>query len=317
MILTVTLNAALDKTYRVSNFEPGGIYHVEEQHTSAGGKGINVARVAKTLGADVMTTGFLGGRVGVYVEHLLTEEGLYPRFVPIADETRLCTAIVDSVRSVETKVNEQGPVVSEEEAERFLQALSELAGKARFVALSGRLPLGVKPDFYADCIKIVKQAGAWCGLDTHGACQNATLLSLNGIVPDLLKPNAEELSEAAGEPVRAFEDALRHTQRWVEQGADCLITFGDKGALLHSRQGILIGTPPVVQYKSAVGSGDSAFGAYVWALSRNEASSEALKWAIAAGAANAAMFGAATCTAEQIRNQYEKTTVAGFRSGGI
>lgn len=317
MILTVTLNAALDKTYRVSNFEPGGIYHVEEQHTSAGGKGINVARVAKTLGAEVMTTGFLGGRIGACVEHLLAQEGLNPRFVQVANETRLCTAIVDPVRGVETKVNEQGPVVSEKEAEQFLQALSDLAGKARFVALSGRLPLGLKPDFYADCIQIVKQAGAWCGLDTHGACQNAALLSLNGIMPDLLKPNSEELSESSGEPVRTFEDALRHTQRWVEQGTDCLITFGDKGALLHSRQGILIGTPPVVQYKSAVGSGDSAFGAYVWALSRKEALPEALRWAIAAGAANAATFGAAACTAEQIHNQYEKTTVVGLRSGGI
>jgi len=143
------------------------------------------------------------------------------------------------------------------------------------------------------------------------------LLSLKGRLPDLLKPNAEELSEASGQPIHTFEDALQQTEDWIEQGADCLITFGDKGALLHSKQGILIGTPPVVQYKSAVGSGDAAFGAYLWALSRNEELPEALKWAVAAGAANATTFGAATCTAEQIRDQYEKTTVTVYRSGGI
>jgi len=157
MILTVTLNAALDKTYGVSSFEPGGIYHTEKQHTSAGGKGINVARVAKTLGAKVMTTGFLGGQIGTYVEHLLAQDGLNPHFVPIANETRLCTAIVDPVRGVETKVNEQGPVVSETEAELFLKTLTELASRTQFIAFSGRLPLGIKPDFYADCIRIVQQ----------------------------------------------------------------------------------------------------------------------------------------------------------------
>jgi tagatose 6-phosphate kinase len=308
MILTVTLNAALDKTYLVSNFEPGGIYHVEEQHTSAGGKGINVARVAKTLGAEVMTTGFLGGQIGVYVEDLLARDGLDPHFVAIADETRLCTAIVDMARGAETKVNEQGPQVTEAEAQAFLERLSELASRAKFVALSGRLPLGIKPDFYADCILAVKQAGAWCGLDTHGACQNAALSRRNGLMPDLLKPNADELAEAVGGSIQTFQDAVRHTQRWVEQGADCLITFGEKGALLHTRQGLSIGTPSVVQYKSAVGSGDSAFGGYIWALGQGKTKEEAFRWAIAAGTANAETFGAASCTAEQIREQYKKTT---------
>lgn len=311
LILTVTLNPALDKTYQVSRFAPGGVYHTEQQHTGAGGKGINVARVAKTLGAEVITTGFFGGQTGDYARHLLAQEGLNPDFEPCQQETRLCTAIVDPVSHTETKVNEPGPKIAPEEAARFLDRLRKLARQANFVTLSGRMPPGLPPDFYADCIEAVRESGAWVGLDTHGERIAATLQ--RGVFPDLLKPNAEELSEYAGHPILTFSDALPFTRAWRQAGCDSLITFGAQGALLHIAAGIWIGAPPVVQYKSAVGSGDAAFGAYVWALSQKMPFQEALQWAMGAGAANAETFGAALCDQSHIESLAQEVQMQAFQ----
>lgn len=293
-ILTVTLNAAVDKLYTIPGFAVGQVQRPTETRVYAGGKGINVARVYQMLGGSAVATGFLGGASGGYIDDGLRRESIPACFVSIAQESRTCTAIVDPIGQTETVINESGPQVAPAECEVLLQRLRELLPASDAVILSGSLPPEVQPGFYGDIIRLAQSLDVSTILDASG---EALALGVEA-KPFLVKPNVHELEAlgVGGDGWSGSAQALR-TQYGVTLA---LVTGGARGAVLAASEGIWEALPPTVAVFSTLGSGDSLLAAFIWAWQQGWDYAEALRLGVAAGAANAAVYGSGFCTREQI-----------------
>ncbi|CQR63362.1 1-phosphofructokinase family hexose kinase [Streptomyces leeuwenhoekii] len=251
MILTVTLNTALDITYRVRALRPHASHRVSEVTERPGGKGLNVARVLSALGHEVTVTGFAGGATGREVRRRLTAApGIVDALLPVSGATRRTIAVVDEHTGDTTQLNEPGPAVTPAEWHAFQEAYRELLAGARAVALCGSLPPGVPVGAYAGLIRTARAAGVPVLLDTSGEPLRRGIAAR----PDLIKPNAEELAELTGshEPLRAAQDARRRGARSV------VASLGPGGLLATTPEGRWRATPPARVRGNPTGAGDSA-----------------------------------------------------------
>lgn len=299
MIITVTLNAAVDKTYRIEHFVLDRVHRPAESRTVAGGKGINVARVYQALGGRAMTTGFLGGYNGRFIARALGKEGIHSRFVRTREESRVCIAVVDPSNGTQTEVNENGPRIATRELSAFRALYADLLRQERpaCCVLSGSAPPGVPDTIYADLINIARECNVRCVLDASGAPLAAGLRA----VPWMAKPNIHELSEWCGEEVRDRKRIVQIADGILQTGVEIVVvTMGQDGCICVTRDESWFASPPVVRFVSAVGSGDSLVGAMLWAMAKGESLAESLRMGVAAGAANATVYGAGFCTRRQI-----------------
>ncbi|MFE1770314.1 1-phosphofructokinase family hexose kinase [Streptomyces sp. NPDC059008] len=250
MILTVTLNAALDITYRVPRLRPHSTHRVTEVSERPGGKGLNVARVLAALGHRTVATGFAGGGTGEALRALLADTEVTDALVPVGGATRRTVAVVDAATGDTTQLNEPGPTVSPAEWEAFLGTYRELLGEARAVALCGSLPPGVPVDVYARLTRAARTAGVPVLLDTSGEPLRRGLAAR----PDLAKPNADELAALTGstEPLRAARDARRRGAHAVAA------SLGADGMLAVTADGAWQAAPPRRFAGNPTGAGDSA-----------------------------------------------------------
>ncbi|MFE3036227.1 1-phosphofructokinase family hexose kinase [Streptomyces canus] len=250
MILTVTLNTALDITYRVRSLRPHTSHRVTEVVERPGGKGVNVARVLAALGHEVTVTGFTGGATGRIVQDRLTAvPGLVDALVPVTGPTRRTIAVVDERSGDTTQLNEPGPTVTSAEWSAFQEAYEDLVPSVSAVALCGSLPPGVPVGAYAGLIRTAKAAGVPVLLDTSGEALRRGVAAR----PDILKPNADELAELTGshEPLRATQDARR-------RGALAVVaSLGKDGLLAATAEGRWRAGPPAPVPGNPTGAGDS------------------------------------------------------------
>ncbi|QDI69582.1 1-phosphofructokinase [Streptomyces calvus] len=259
MILTVTLNTALDITYRVPSLRPGGSHRVSEVTERPGGKGVNVARVLAALGHEVTVTGFTGGTTGRILRDRLTEvPGLVDALVPISGTTRRTVAVVDERSGGTTQLNEPGPTVSHAEWSAFQEVYEDLLVSVTAVALCGSLPPGVPVGAYAGLVRTARAAGVPVLLDTSGAALRRGVAGR----PDVIKPNADELAELTGfhEPLRATQDARRRGARAV------VASLGAEGLLAVTPEGRWRAAPPARLRGNPTGAGDSAVAGLLSAL---------------------------------------------------
>ena len=294
-LLTVTLNPALDKVQVVPGFTAGAVYKAAATHISAGGKGINAARVSHTLGGTVTALSLLGGIAGGYAIECLRREGIEHRIVPIKGETRTSVIVADPINHRDTVLNESGPQISPEELNALWAHLRELLSLAQTVSYSGSLPPGVPTSFYADAIALAREMGVKAALDTSGDA----LVQGAAARPFLLKPNRQELAglgDEGGEDWAGSAVALR--DRFGCEAA--IVTDGARGAVLACAGGLWECAPPTVDVVSAVGSGDSFLAGFLWAWDAGRGPETALRWATAAGAANARRYGSGFCTRDEI-----------------
>ncbi|MFF7648373.1 1-phosphofructokinase family hexose kinase [Streptomyces sp. NPDC007983] len=262
MILTVTLNTALDITYRVPRLRPHASHRVTEVTERPGGKGINVARVLAALGHHTAVTGFAGGVTGTVVRELLAAEApagtdagtgggrITDALVPIAGTTRRTIGVVDTASGDTTQLNEAGPAVTAAEWAAFMDAYARLLREASAVALCGSLPPGVPVGTYAQLIREARAAGVPTLLDTSGEPLRRGVAAR----PDIVKPNAEELAGLTGstEPLRAARDARRRGARAVAA------SLGADGLLAITAQGAWQAAPPERLTGNPTGAGDAA-----------------------------------------------------------
>ncbi|MGW3283842.1 1-phosphofructokinase family hexose kinase [Streptomyces sp. NPDC001002] len=251
MILTVTLNTALDITYRVRGLRPHASHRVTEVIERPGGKGLNVARVLAALGHEVTVTGFTGGATGRVVQEQLTATaGVVDALVPVTGATRRTIAVVDQETGDTTQLNEPGPTVTSAEWSAFQEAYEDLLVPASAVALCGSLPPGVPVGAYAGLVRTARAAGVPVLLDTSGEPLRRGVAAR----PDIVKPNAEELAELTGshEPLRATQDARR-------RGAGAVVaSLGAQGLLAVAPEGRWRAVPPARIPGNPTGAGDSA-----------------------------------------------------------
>ncbi|MFE9412581.1 1-phosphofructokinase family hexose kinase [Streptomyces sp. NPDC006704] len=250
MIVTVTLNTALDLTYRVPALVPHASHRVEEVTERPGGKGLNVARVLAALGHETVVTGFAGGPSGEVLRALLGELAPLDALVPIAGATRRTIALVDAATGDTTQLNEPGPLISPAEWDAFLTTYTRLLDGADAVALCGSLPPGLPVGAYAQLVRQARGAKVPVLLDTSGEALRRGIAAR----PDLVKPNADELAQLTGarEPLRATRDARR-------RGAHTVVaSLGAQGLLAASPEGLWQAAPPAVVRGNPTGAGDSA-----------------------------------------------------------
>jgi 1-phosphofructokinase family hexose kinase len=221
MIVTVTLNAAVDRTLTVPNFQPGHRHRASASLTSAGGKGINVARALKTLEAPVIATGLAGGRAGDRIIEELASEAILNDFVRISDESRTSTAVVDPTGGRLSEIYEWGPAVMPDELETLLDKLRYLSRVASFVVFSGSLPRDVEDDFYAEAIRDLNRRGVQCVLD----CEGEPLRVGVDAEPFLVSPNQREAESLVGQEFSDDEDFVMALDAIADLGArNVLIT---------------------------------------------------------------------------------------------
>lgn len=265
MILTVTLNTALDVTHRVPRLLPRASHRVTGVAERPGGKGLNVARVLGTLGHPVTATGFAGGPAGTLVRELLADcPGVTDALVPCAGTTRRTLAVVDETTGDTTQFNEPGPQITAGEWSAFLAHYAELAAGARAVALCGSLPPGVPVGAYATLVRTARTAGVPVLLDTSGEALRRGVAAR----PEIIKPNSAELAELTGsrEPLPATRDARR-------RGAHAVVTsLGPGGLLAATPDGTWQAAPPRTLSGNPTGAGDSAVAGLLSALT------EGLDW---------------------------------------
>lgn len=284
MITTVTLNAAVDKTYFVSLFEKGMATRVERTIAAAGGKGINVARVLHLLGEPVTVTGLAGGAGGRLIAADLDRLGIRHDMQPVAGESRSCLNVIEESTGVSTELLEPGPQVAAAEYDAFRERLVRLARRSRLVCFSGSLPAGLPKSAYAELIRLARGEGADVFLDTSG---DALRLGIEA-GPDMIKPNEEEAAALAGEPCRTEEERLRLLNRLAERGIRCaVLSLGAQGAIASVGGTPYRVKPPALQAVNAVGSGDAFVAGLAAAWVRGLPPQEALRHAAAAGGANA------------------------------
>ncbi|MFF4299075.1 1-phosphofructokinase family hexose kinase [Streptomyces vinaceus] len=265
MILTVTLNTALDVTHHVPKLIPHTSHRVTAVSERAGGKGLNVARVLAALGHEVTATGFAGGRTGAVVRELLAGTArLTDALVPCAGTTRRTLAVVDEASGDTTQFNEPGPPIGSAEWAAFLGRYEDLLAGAAAVALCGSLPPGVPVGAYAVLVRAARAAGVPVLLDTSGEALRRGVAAR----PEMIKPNAAELAELTGsrEPLQATRDARR-------RGAHAVVTsLGPGGLLAATPQGTWQAAPPRALTGNPTGAGDSAVAGLLSALT------EGLDW---------------------------------------
>jgi 1-phosphofructokinase family hexose kinase len=292
VIVTVTLNAALDRTLTVPNVQLGQRHRASQGLTLAGGKGINVARALKRLDVPVVATGLAGGRTGMRIIEELTSEAILNDFVRIADESRTSTAVVDPTAGTYTEINEWGPHVEPEELVILLEKISYLARGADVVVFAGSLPRGVAESFYAEAIRDLNRRNVRVVLDSEGSPLRLGVEA----EPFLVTPNQREAEGLVGQEFNDDEDYLMAVDRIADMGArNVLVTAEARsfGLFREDRKRHRFrAIAPRVEPVSAVGSGDVLLAAFLAARLADRPLEDSLRHAVAAGAASTLEVGA-------------------------
>jgi 1-phosphofructokinase family hexose kinase len=292
MIITVTLNAAIDKTLEVPNFRLGRRHRSVEQTTMAGGKGVNVARALKRLGQPVIATGLAGGPTGTRIVEQLTEESILNDFVRIREESRSNTAVTDPTTGEQTEINERGPAVSAQEVELFCDKLLYLARGAQICVFAGSMPRRIEPTLYADLIRELRKLGVTTIVDTDGDPLRQAVRA----EPSVVSPNVLEAEELVGHEFNDDEDRLIAVREMTELGAREAIMTSDDGCFAKvtdegGSQLYRLRVDPLETY-SAVGSGDAFLAGYVAARYSGRPPAECLRFGVACGAESTQHIGA-------------------------
>jgi 1-phosphofructokinase family hexose kinase len=292
VIVTVTLNAALDRTLTVPNFQRGHRHRASGVLTLAGGKGINVARALKRLEVPVVATGLAGGRTGTRIVEELTAEAILNDFVRIKEESRTSTAVVDPTGNSYTEINEWGPRVSPGELEVLLEKLHYLARGADYVVFAGSLPRAVEEGFYGEAIRDLHRRGVRVVLDTEGDPLR------HGIdaEPELVSPNQREAEQLVGQEFDDDEDFRMALDAIAEMGARNVHITTETGcfALLREDRTVrrLRAEAPRLEPVSVVGAGDALLAQYLAARLEGTGVEDAIRLGVAAGAASVLEVGA-------------------------
>lgn len=305
MILTVTLNPAVDKTCQVTRLVKGQVNRMTECKNLAGGKGINVTKVLRQYKEEVNATGFLGGYNGMFISDELERIGAKSAFTKVARETRTNINIISEDGYV-TEVLEPGPEISEQERINFLDQFYALVNESEIIVISGSMAPGIEEDYYAKMIEICHQAGKKVLVDTSGEPLKKAIEAK----PYLIKPNKRELEYVAGKKLDSEEELLKAARELKDKGIELVVvTMGSKGLICVTKEQTYRVVPPKVRTLNTVGSGDCAIAVLTMGIKNGDPFEEVLKKAVALSAANVTTMENGQIPMEKVREIYKEVEI--------
>ncbi|AGB19356.1 1-phosphofructokinase family hexose kinase [Thermoanaerobacterium thermosaccharolyticum] len=307
MTLTVTLNPCIDKTIEVEKYEIDKINHVNNVEYEAGGKGINVSRVLHNLGVDVTALCLIGGKTGNEIENLMDRDNIQYHSVKIKEPNRVVTTIREVTNNKQTVFMEKGPNIDESEINKLILEYRILLKKSDIVILSGAYANETMNGIYPKLIDEANYLGLKVILDSHGI---GLTESINKKL-FLIKPNIDELSEIIGKQIKEDDDIKKTLETFPKKNIEnIVVSMGKSGAVFKNKEIMLKGYPPNINEINPVGSGDSFVAGLVYGIVNGFTWIDSLKYAISAGAANAAMWTAANCNKTQIEKLFSKVKIS-------
>jgi len=292
MLLTVTLNPALDRTMTVPNFQAGFRHRATDTVMLPGGKGINVARAAKSLGRPVIATGFIAGRKGDQIVADLNDEGIMCDFVRVEGESRISTAVVDPATNAVTEINEQGPEIHSNDLGLLHEKLDYLGKAADAVVFAGSVPPGLGDDCYAELIQHVRKLGLVSLFYTYA---DPLRLGIKAR-PDYVFPKLVEAEKVIGYEFASLQDRIEAAKTMREMGAGSVVITYRYGCVAAMADGdgsrIFLGKIPPVEVVSSLGWGDTFTAGFAVRLLEGDSPAECLRFGLGCGAANLVSYGA-------------------------
>ncbi|AGZ26086.1 MULTISPECIES: 1-phosphofructokinase [Staphylococcus] len=301
MIYTVTFNPSIDYVMFVEDFKIDGLNRAQDTNKFAGGKGINVSRVLKTLEVDSTALGFAGGFPGDFIAQTLKDSDIHTDFVQVDEDTRINVKLKTGQ---ETEVNAQGPNVTDAQFQSLLNQIKETTDKDT-VIVAGSVPKSIPSDAYAQIAKITQQTGAQLVVDAEKDLVETVL----EYQPLFIKPNKEELEVMFNASVKSDEDVIKYAKQILDNGAQSVIvSLGGDGAIYVDRQQSIKAVNPKGKVINTVGSGDSTVAGMVAGLATGLSVKDAFKQAVASGTATA--FDADLATKDAIENIKSQVTIS-------
>lgn len=298
MLLIVSPNINIDRTYVIPRFLPGEIFRPDAASVYAGGKGVNVARIFLQFGGAPLLTGFVGGRNGSFIRDSLQKERIPADLIEMPGESRVCTIIADDVGR-DTVINEPGPSVTEEMADQLLERISALMKRAALLAICGSLPGGLSPRLYVESIRMAERRGIPVLLDAAGE----NLRQGAAERPYLVKPNLDELAGLLKFRPEGLPEIAAAVRPFIIGGTSAfLVSLGAQGALLVERGCTVHFKQPPLKISSCVGCGDALLAGCLWGVHSNFGLRRSVRYGMAAAGANALMPGPGLCRMEDVMN---------------
>lgn len=310
MIITITLNTALDRTLRIEKpLNVGKPNRAVSSHLEPGGKGINVSRAIKALGGDSVALGFCAGTNGRIIKDALTSADIHHDFVDIMGQTRVNTQIIDE-QGGHTEVNEPGSKLEDADFLRLIDRMENYLDEGNIFVVAGSCPPGFSMKNYRKLCKTIKRAGCKLIIDALGEM----LLTSLECEPDFVKPNIFELAEAVGDkPSADPEIVVASARKMLEMGAHAVcVSMAQEGALLVSKdepEALYVNSNPKIYDEGSVGTGDAMVGAIANSMSKGLRFDEMARFAVATARASARLPGTEMATLKKVYEVYETTQV--------
>ncbi len=306
MIVTVTMNPAIDKTVDIESLERGGLNRISHVELDAGGKGINVSKTIHQLGGTSLATGFIAGNAGKVIRSVMKEWQIENDFIEVSGETRTNTKVFESSGEL-TELNEPGPVVEEKDIKALLDKLLGYAGEDTLFVLAGSVPQGVSKDIYREITSLVHQKGAKVLLDADGELFTNALEA----GPDIIKPNRAELEQYAGmDYVASEQELLKAAQKLMAKGIGTVAVSMGKSGAMFLQDGYQVKCPGLkVKAHSTVGAGDAMVAALSYSWSQRMPLKETVKMCMAVSAGAVTTIGTKPPAREVVLSLLDQVTI--------
>lgn len=310
MIITITLNPAMDRTMRVDRpFQAGRLNRAVSSLVEPGGKGINVSRAIKALGGESVALGFCGGSNGRFLKDALTSADIHHDFVDVPGETRVNIQIIDP-SGEHTEINEPGFKIADSDYLRLIDRLEHYLSPNNIFVISGSVPPAFSTANYGEICRTIKKAGCRLIIDAAGEL----LMEALKYSPDFVKPNIFELADAVGDTPSADPDVVvLSARKLLDMGAEAVcVSMSQEGALFvskHEAESLYVNANPKIYDEGAVGTGDAMVGAIANSMSKQLSFTELAKYTVATGRASARLAGTEMASLKKVFEVYETLQV--------
>ncbi len=305
MVITLTLNPALDKTVEIENFKLGEVNRIKSMRLDGGGKGINVSKVLKTMNQESVAMGILGGNNGNIIKNYVEELSISTDFVFTNGETRTNLKIIDTINNTNTDINESGFLVDEQTINKVIDKLKTTIKQDDILVLAGSIPNGIPKNIYYTLTNICKEKGAKVFLDVDGEMFREGIKA----IPYLIKPNINELEQYFNKKLTTKEEIINECKQFIEMGIKkVVVSLGCDGALFITENKTIHALGIKVKVKSTVGAGDSMVASLVLSEIKGDSLEDAVVMAIATSAANVTVSGTQPAEYKEILNLVSKVS---------